>query len=179
MSRPGLGDEIKKRNAFDCLEQEAALNLARTGDRIQAPFARLFKAHGITGAQYNVLRILRGAGEALSCQEVAGRMITQVPDVTRLVDRLEEAGLVERSRTLQDRRLVLTAVTEAGLRLLKALDDPVVDLHRAQFGHLTSDELAELNRLLVKARRQAGPDVEANDRPTNAADRGGTADRGD
>lgn len=152
MSQGGLGEEIKKRGPFDAPEQEVALNLARTCDRQTSAFARLFKSHGISGAQYNVLRILRGAGEPLPCQEIAGRMITQLPDITRLVDRLEEAGLVERSRTPEDRRLVLTKITEAGLRLLAGLDEPVVQLHRAQLGHLTPDELTELNRLLVKAR---------------------------
>ncbi len=152
MAEGSLGDEIKKRGPFDSAEQEVALNLARTSDRHFSEFARLFKTHGITGAQYNVLRILRGAAEALPCQEIAGRMITQLPDITRLVDRLEEAGLVERSRTPEDRRLVLTKITEGGLRLLSGLDEPVSQLHKAQLAHLTREELAELNRLLVKAR---------------------------
>jgi len=156
VTQRGLGDEIKKRDPFDSPEQEVALNLARTSDRHFGGFTRLFKGHGITAAQYNVLRILRGAGEALPCQEIAGRMITQLPDITRLVDRLEEAGLVERSRTAEDRRVVLTKVTEPGLRLLGGLDGPVSALHKAQLGHLTGDELAELNRLLVKARGPAG-----------------------
>jgi DNA-binding MarR family transcriptional regulator len=147
-----LQDEIKKRNPFDSPEQEAALNLARTNDRLQSEFARLFRRHGLTGPQYNVLRILRGAGEPLPCQEIASRMINQVPDITRLVDRLEEAGLVERSRTEADRRLVLTRITEPGLCLIARLDEPVLRLHREQLGHLTREELAELNRLLVKAR---------------------------
>ena len=152
MAERGLQDEIKKRNPFDSREQEVALNLARTADRHHGEFARLFKGHGITGAQYNVLRILRGAGEALPCQEISGRMITQLPDITRLVDRLEEAGLVERSRTTEDRRLVLNRITERGLCLLDRLDEPVIQLHRRQLGHLTDAELDELNRLLVKAR---------------------------
>jgi DNA-binding MarR family transcriptional regulator len=151
----GLKDEIKKRNPFDSAEQEAALNLARTHDRLQSSFTQFFKQHGITAPQYNVLRILRGAGEPLSCQEVACRMITQVPDITRLVDRLQEAGLVERSRTSEDRRLVLTTITQAGLCLLAAIDEPLLKLHREQLGHLTRGELAELNRLLVKARNSA------------------------
>ena len=100
MVERGLQDEIKKRNPFDSPEQEVALNLARTADRHHGEFARLFKGHGITGAQYNVLRILRGAGEALPCQEISGRMIAQLPDITRLVDRLEDAGLVERAFAL-------------------------------------------------------------------------------
>ena len=136
----------------DCPEQEVALNLARTTDRQQAAFSRLFKRHGITGAQYNVLRILRGHGEPLPCQEISGRMVTQLPDITRLVDRLEEAGLVVRSRTPEDRRLVLTRITDAGLALLASLDQPILRTHREQLGHLTRDELAEFNRLLVKAR---------------------------
>jgi DNA-binding MarR family transcriptional regulator len=101
------------------------------------------------------LRILRGAGEPLPCQEIASRMITRLPDITRLVDRLLEAGLVERSRTPMDRRLVLTTITAAGLRLLAAIDDPLLRLQREQLGHLTRSELAELNRLLVKARNSA------------------------
>ncbi len=152
MVERGLQDEIKKRNPFDAPEQEVSLNLARTADRLQGEFARLFKDHGISGAQYNVLRILRGAGEPLPCQEIAGRMITQLPDITRLVDRLEDAGLVERSRTMSDRRLVLTRITERGLCLLERLDEPVLQTHRRQLGHLTRAELDELNRLLVKAR---------------------------
>ncbi len=158
MPERGLGDEIKKRDPFEVLEQEVALNLARTADRQQAGFGRLFKRHAITGAQYNVLRILRGASEALPCQEIAGRMITQLPDITRLVDRLEVAGLVERSRTQEDRRLVLTRITEAGLRLLDSLDEPVIELHKTQLGHLTRAELEELNRLLVKARNHPPDD---------------------
>jgi DNA-binding MarR family transcriptional regulator len=148
----GLGEEIKKRNAFDSAEQEVALNLTRTVDQFHCDFARLFKNFGITGSQYNVLRILRGEGRALPCQEISGRLITQVPDVTRLVDRLEEAGLVQRSRTPDDRRVVLTDVTPCGMALLDKLDAPVLELHRKHLGHLSPEELAELNRLLVKAR---------------------------
>ena len=152
MVEEGLKDEIKKRNSFDCVEQEVTLNLSRTADKLQGAFGRLFKTQGITGAQYNVLRILRGAGEPLTCQEVAGRMITRLPDITRLVDRLEEASLVVRSRTPEDRRVVLTAITKPGLRLLDTLDEPVLRLHREQLAHLAPGELAELNRLLLKAR---------------------------
>jgi DNA-binding MarR family transcriptional regulator len=147
-----LKDEIKKRDPFACPEQEAALNLTRTADRLESAFARLFKERGISGSQYNVLRILRGAGTALPCLEIAARMITQLPDITRLVDRLEASGLVERTRTADDRRVVLIRVTEKGLALLAGLDEPLLDLHRRQLGHLSRDELAELNRLLVKAR---------------------------
>ena len=156
VSRPSLKDEIKKRNPFDCPEQEAALNLARTADRLQVQGARMLKAYGLTGGQYNVLRILRGAGTELTCQEVGSRTIAQVPDITRLVDRLEAAGLVERRRPPEDRRVVLLRITDRGLALLAELDEPILALHRRQLGHLTRDELDELNRLLVKARQPDG-----------------------
>jgi DNA-binding MarR family transcriptional regulator len=148
-----LQAEIRKRNPFDCPEQEACLNLVRTQDYLLQDFARLFSAEGISESQYNVLRILRGHGVGLPCQEIAAQMITRMPDITRLVDRLEEAGLVGRSRTPQDRRVVLVTITRAGLDVLARLDRPVVELHRRQMRHLSREELAELNRLLVKVRQ--------------------------
>jgi DNA-binding MarR family transcriptional regulator len=149
-----LQDEIGKKHPFDCPEQEACLNLARTMDHLGQPFARLFQEHGISGPQYNVLRILRGTGgNGLPCLEIAGQMITRMPDITRLVDRLVEAGLAQRNRCCKDRRVVRVQITPAGLELLDRLDQPVLDLHRRQLGHLTHEELAELNRLLVKARQ--------------------------
>lgn len=152
MTHPTLGDEIKKRDPFESLEQEVSLNMARTSDRLGGVFTPILKRAGLTGAQYNVLRILRGAGVPLPCQEIAGRMITQLPDITRLVDRLELAGLVVRSRPDHDRRVVLIEITACGLALLQTLDGPVLETHRALLSHLTADELRELNRLLVKAR---------------------------
>jgi DNA-binding MarR family transcriptional regulator len=153
MARSRLQEEIGKRNPFDLPEQEAVLNLARTHDHLCQQFQRLFAGAGISGPQYNVLRILRGVGgDGLPSLEIAARMITRTPDITRLVDRLEEAGLVVRTRTPQDRRLVLVRITPAGLDLLARLDQPVLDQHRRALGHLSRDELAELSRLLVKAR---------------------------
>src|SRR5215217_6492725 len=122
MSQSPLQHEIQKRNPFDAPEQEVALNLARTADHLDVEFARLFKRRGLTAPQYNVLRILRGAGTELPCLEIAGRMISHLPDITRLVDRLEGAGLVERRRTEADRRLVLVRITEPGLKVLRDLD---------------------------------------------------------
>jgi DNA-binding MarR family transcriptional regulator len=154
MAKSALQEEISKRHPFECPEEEAALNLLRTVDHLGQEFTRLFHEYGISGPQYNVLRILRGVGgEGLPCVDIAGRMITRMPDITRLVDRLEAAGLVARRRTEEDRRVVLVTITAAGLELLARLDRPVLDLHRRQLGHLTRAELAELNRLLVKARR--------------------------
>jgi DNA-binding MarR family transcriptional regulator len=154
MAKSVLQEELRKKQPFASLEQEACLNLLRTQDHIQQQYARLFQGHGLSEPQYNVLRILRGAGgEGLPCLEVAARMITRMPDITRLVDRLEEAGLAERARTAADRRKVLVRITPAGLARLARLDRPVLDLHKELLGHLSREELAELNRLLVKARR--------------------------
>ncbi|MHC5540280.1 MarR family winged helix-turn-helix transcriptional regulator [Singulisphaera rosea] len=154
--RSVLQEEIKKRDPFDVPEQEVTLNLARTHEVLQCEFSRMFKAKGLSHAQYNVLRILRGAGTELPCLEVASRMISQLPDITRLVDRLEGAGLVARCRTQEDRRLVLIRITDAGRTVLAELDEPIIELHRRQLAHLTPEELEELNRLLVKARRPGG-----------------------
>ncbi len=153
----GLQSALKKQRPFDAPEEEVSLNLMRTGDILQAGFARLFKEHGISSPLYNVLRILRGEGAPLPCLEVASRMVTRVPDMTRLVDRLEALGLVARARIEEDRRVVLVAITETGLALLESLEGPVHDLHRRQLGHLSPEETAELNRLLVKARTTEQP----------------------
>ncbi len=157
MEKSVLQQELRKKHPFASLEQEASLNLVRTQDHLHHAFARLLGGHGISGAQYNVLRILRGhGGTGLPCQEIAAQTVTRTPDITRLVDRLEEAGLVERARTAADRRVVLVKITRAGTDLLGRLDQPVLDLHRELLGHLSRAELAELNRLLVKARQAPG-----------------------
>ena len=154
MAESVLQKELRKRRPFDAPEQEASLNLARTQDHVRQHFVRLFEEHGLSGPQYNVLRILRGHGGAgLSCLEIAGQMITRMPDITRLVDRLEAVGLVERARSAEDRRVVRVHITRAGLDRLARLDGPVLELHKRLLGHLSRAELAELNRLLVKARR--------------------------
>ena len=147
-----LQSEIKKRRPFETTEEELHLNLLRTADAVGGEFARLFKEKGVSPPLYNVLRILRGEGRPLPCLEVAGRMITRLPDITRLVDRLETSGLVARSRTEEDRRVVLISITDAGLSLLATLDAPIAALNKTRLGHLTPAEQAELNRLLVKAR---------------------------
>lgn len=152
-----LQHEIKKRRPFDLPEEEALLNLRRTASFLGNQEERFLKAYGISEAQYNALRILRGAklggDAALPCLEVAERMITAVPDITRLVDRMEHAGLVDRRRTKEDRRVVLVSITKAGLDLLARIDKPLTELIRGQLGHLSRSELGALNRLLVKARR--------------------------
>lgn len=158
MTPSTLQDELKKRDPFESLEQEAFLNLLRTSDQLNTEFTRLFATHGLSGPQYNVLRILRGSGdEGLPCLEVAGQMITRMPDITRLVDRLEAAGFVERCRTESDRRVVLVKITATGIELLSRLDLPVRELHKKVLAHLSHDELMELSRLLTKARSAGAP----------------------
>ncbi|MBI2433883.1 MAG: MarR family transcriptional regulator [Candidatus Hydrogenedentes bacterium] len=147
-----LQQELKMRRPFESREQEAALNLARTNDRLQIEFTRLFRQHGITPAQFNILRILRGAGEPLPSLEVAERLVTVVPGITGLIDRLERLELVCRKRPEADRRVVLVELTRQGRAVLAALDTPVLELHRTLLGHLSQRELRQLNSLLDKAR---------------------------
>lgn len=153
MAKSLLQKELHKKKPFDCPEQEVALNLFRTTDCLSREAQALFARHGISEQQYNVLRILRGHRDTgLSCQKIVAQMITQMPDITRLVDRLEASGFVRRERTEQDRRLVLVHITGAGMGLLAQLDEPLLDMHRSQMRHMTKAELAELNRLLEKLR---------------------------
>ena len=148
-----LQREIKQSKPFESLEEEVILNLARTAEYLGARASEVFKRSDLTGTQYNVLRILRGAGpEGLSCREIGERMVTTVPDVTRLLDRLEARGLVSRERPAHNRRQVITRVTDEGLRLLAELDGPVVESHRRLAGHLGEKQLKTLNRLLEALR---------------------------
>jgi DNA-binding MarR family transcriptional regulator len=160
-----LQGEIKKINAFASVEQEVYLNILKTADVLLSEGAELLKPHGLSPTQYNVLRILRGAGagccagghpdpaaEGLSCREIGERMITRDPDLTRLLDRLEARGLVHRCRGQKDRRMVASRITAAGLELLRRLDEPVMELHRKQLGHLGERELSELLGLLEAVR---------------------------
>jgi len=159
-----LAGEIKKRRAFDLPQEEAYLNLLRTVSVLVEPFERLLKAHRISEPKYNVLRILRGAGgDGLPSLEIGVRMIQRLPDVTRIVDRLESDGFVRRARTTADRRVVMVQITSKGLDLLKRLDRPVNELHRSQFANFSQRELTELNRLLVKARAGDDNETELND----------------
>ncbi len=147
-----LQHELKKKRPFESPEQEAALNLLRTGDQLQNRFGRLFRQFGMTPSQYNVLRILRGEGKPLPCLEIASRMVQVVPAMTGLIDRLEQQELVFRHRCTEDRRVIYIALTDKGRELLSEMDQPVLELHQQVLGHMTRTELADLNRLLEKAR---------------------------
>lgn len=148
-----LRDEIKQKRPFGSVEQEALLNIQRTASVFGYAIAERLKPYGLTPKQYNVLRILRGAGEPGLCRhEIRSRLIDEVPDVTRLLDRLEDAGLIERERSEEDRREVRTSITARGLALLERLDEPVTEMHRAHLGHMSKEELRTLVRLLEAAR---------------------------
>ncbi len=141
---------------FTSNEAEAFLNLQRTADILMRGLERQLKPTGLTQTQYNVLRILRGAGrDGLLCREIGERMVTHDPDTTRLLDRLEARGLATRSRLEADRRAIRTRITSAGLALLRKLDRPVAELHARQLGHLGDQKIKELIALLEQARAKA------------------------
>jgi len=117
---------------------------------------RILKTEDLSATQYNVLRILRGSPDGLPCGEIASRMITRDPDITRLLDRLERRGLISRCRETKDRRMVMAGITPDGLKLLARLDEPVGDAHRKQLGHLGRERLRALTELLHAARAEVG-----------------------
>lgn len=149
-----LRTEIRQNKAFGSLEEEAWLNLKRTTDRLEQPVLDVLKGANLTPTQYNVLRILRGAGsEGLTAGDVGDRMLTRSCDVTRLLDRLEVQGLVQRSRTAADRRVITVTITEEGMHLLQSLDEPIREVHQSQLRHLGPGRLRELIDLLEEARQ--------------------------
>ena len=148
--------DIKQSKPFQHLEEEALLNLMRTADALAHEGEVFFEQHGISHAQYNVLRILRGAGpEGLTCGEIANRLINRDPDITRLLDRLEKRGLAQRSRESKDRRVVISRITRAGSELLATLDAPTAELNKKLLGHLSQKDLRQLIELLERARERA------------------------
>ena len=141
--------EISQTKPFNCREEEVFLNLAKSYEHMQLGFVELFRNYNLSSTQYNVLRILRGAGpDGLNCTEVAQRMISHDPDVTRLFDRLESRGLVVRARSVADRRVVRANISASGLELLSQLDQPVLDLHREQMRGVSAEKTEELIGLL-------------------------------
>lgn len=151
--RVELQDGSKRRGSLP--EEAAFLDLLRTTDMLSRGLARILKTEDLSATQYNVLRILRGAPDGLPCGEIASRMITRDPDITRLLDRLERRGLISRYRETKDRRMVLARITPEGLKLLARLDGPVQDTHRKQLSHLGRERLRALTELLQAARSKA------------------------
>jgi DNA-binding MarR family transcriptional regulator len=134
---------------FDSLEQEAFLNLWRAYDRLRALEDELFGRHGLTPQQYNALRLLSAAHpDKLATLELAGRLVSRAPDITRLLDKLADRGLIERERPADNRRVVRVGITAAGLTLLRDLREPLALCHRRQLGHLSKKQLKELIGLL-------------------------------
>jgi len=143
----------KARRPSSTLEQEAYLSLLRASDALARGAEEVIKPFGLSGTQYNILRILRGAGaQGLCCHEAGERMLTHDPDITRLLDRLERRGLIVRARASSDRRIITAQITPVGLRILAKLDKPIEECHRRQFGHLGPRRLAQLIELLNSAR---------------------------
>lgn len=149
-----LGHEIQQTKPFGSLEQMAFLNLQRTAALLNRDMAGILKRAGLTPGAFNVLHILKGAGpEGRTCGEIFERLVSPVPDVTRLLDRVTAKGWASRRRATSDRRVVRTLITEAGLRLLEEIDPQVQEAHRRQLSHLTREQLEMLNALLEEARR--------------------------
>ena len=143
----------KSSRAAVSLENSIFVALLQTADTLGQEAEQLLKAAGIPNAQYNVLRILRGAEpEGLACRAIGDRMISHDPDITRLLDRMEKRGLITRERQTDDRRVVKTRITPQGLSLLKTLDQPIHDLHKRQFRHLSTARLKILSDLLEEIR---------------------------
>lgn len=152
---PKLKVEIRSSGTFASTEEEVSLNILRTAALLEHAVAERLKPHGLTATQYNVLRILRGAGEQGLCRnEVGERMLKPVPDVTRLLDRLEDSGLVARLRDAEDRRFVTARITKKGLAKLTSLDEPVTRMHKELLGHMSEEDLSRLAKLLEESRER-------------------------
>jgi DNA-binding MarR family transcriptional regulator len=150
---PTLREELRQQKPFRSLREEALLNIARTEAVTRERLERVLAPHGLSMTQYNVLRILRGAGKAGLCRnDIGDRLVSRMPDVTRLLDRMESAGLVSRIRSTEDRRLVNTTLTAKGRSIVDDLDAQVAAAQKAQLGHMTSEQLRTLVDLLGLAR---------------------------
>lgn len=155
---PGrLKREIRQKKPFSSVQEEVVLSIMRTADQVVAPMSEVLRGSGLSTSQYNILRILRGAGEdGLPCGEVSERMVRRDPDLTRLLDRLEASGLVTRARDTRDRRIVRAMITSGGLQLLESLDEPVEESLRTTLAHVPVARLRQLLELLEEVRPVTG-----------------------
>ncbi len=150
----GLKSEIEQEAPFRSAEEEAMLNLLRTSDYLGRELQRKIRPWGVTSTQYNVLRILRGAGPAgLTCSAIGRRMITAEPDITRLLGRMKALKLIRQQHDRHDRRVVWTQISEAGLRLLEEMDPVIAKVPQEMLGHMSAGDLEVLIRLLEQARQ--------------------------
>jgi MarR family transcriptional regulator, organic hydroperoxide resistance regulator len=155
MTRTTLAEEIKQSKPFSSLQQEVYLALQRTADVLQSRVAAVLKPFGISTTQYNVLRILRGAGpEGHRCNAIAERMITREPDITRLLNRMTKAGLITQTRDTEDRRAVVTRITPQALKLLNEIDKPLSGLGSMLLTNMGEKKLKTLLALLDEARNE-------------------------
>ena len=152
-----IHDELRQIRPFETLAEEAHVGLARTAALLEHAIEASLKPHGITATQYNVLRILRGAGAAGLCRrDIVERMVRPVPDATRLIDRMESAGLLERERGGADRRFVTTRLTVTGRELVDRLDEPIRALHERHFGGIDDGALRAVVAVLEQVRTALG-----------------------
>lgn len=150
-----MSPRSKKSRSATPLEDRVFVAILAAADSLSLEAEQLIKSTGLSAAQYNVLRILRGAEpQGLPCRGISDRMISHDPDITRLLDRLDKRGLITRERQTDDRRVVLTRITSQGLELLKPLDQPVHELHQRQFRHMTAASLKTLAKLLEELRQR-------------------------
>jgi DNA-binding MarR family transcriptional regulator len=148
-----LVTEIKQTKPFALIEEEAALNIVRTAEVLNQRNTEFFREYGLSGTQYNVLRILRGAGSSgIMCSQLADRMIAKDPDITRLLDRMEARGLVVRGRSTQDRRVVVTHISRKGLELVNTIDQPLAAMLKRTIGKTGKQQLSELIEQLEQVR---------------------------
>ena len=152
-STSALQEELKQRLPFESRYQEAFLAVLRTADVIRRRVGDVVEPHGITPQQYNVLRILRGAGAAgLPTLDIADRMVEQAPGITRMIDRLEAKMLVARERGCDDRRQVLCRITDKGLELLAVLETPLREAHQAVRESVSESDIEMLLGILGRLR---------------------------
>ena len=148
-----MKDELAMTKGFDTPHDEAFMALIRTSEVVQAPTDAVFRQHKLSSAQYNILRILRGAGDkGCTCGEIDSRLLKRGPDVTRLIDRMKQCGLVTRQRSQTDRRVVRVVLTENGRSLVNSLDQPVQDALEGSMAGLSAEEAQQLVVLLEKLR---------------------------
>jgi DNA-binding MarR family transcriptional regulator len=156
MQMGSLKREIGQERPFSSMEEETLLNVLRTADCLQRTFQQKSRDWGVTSTQYNVLRILRGAPQGLTCTQIGDRMITADPDITRLLGRLKALKLIRQQRDRNDRRVIWTHISDQGLELLHKMDPVIQQTPKDLFRHMEERELAELIRLLELARKECG-----------------------
>lgn len=147
--------ELKQNKPFESIEDEVFINIIRTAEVFNRKQTEFLKAYELTPSQFNVLRILRGAEpDGLICREIGERMVAFDPDVTKLLDRLEARDLIARERQQKDRRVITVRISEAGLKVLKEIDQPILDFAGSLLGHLDEKKLKALNELVEEAREK-------------------------